>query len=217
FASVAMLTLALGIAASTAIFSVVDGVLLRPAPFPDADRLVVAWETDRTSGTRREPASVPDFLDFRERSTRLGALAGFIPLEANLIPREGEPARLPALAVSAGFAETLGIRPLLGRTFTEAEAGPGGAPVALIGERFWERRYGRDPEVLGSTLRLDDRVLAIVGVVPAAADYGVLHLLRAADYGRSFADRGERAEVELWLPLQPEGPAAERQTHPLFL
>jgi len=94
FASAAVLTLALGIGANTAIFSVVDGVLLRPAPFEDMDRLMMVWETDRKSGTTREPASVPDYLDFRQRTTRFAELAAFAGFEVNLTPEDGDPARL---------------------------------------------------------------------------------------------------------------------------
>src|ERR1044071_188495 len=100
FTAVVVLTLALGIGANTAIFSVVDGVLLRPTPFPDVGRLTMVGETDRKSGTTREPASVPDYLDFQHRSQRFEQLAAFAPLEVNLTPVYAEPVRLAALSVS---------------------------------------------------------------------------------------------------------------------
>src|SRR3954470_6441263 len=121
FTFAAVLTLALGIGANTAIFSVVDGVLLRPAPFADVDRLMMVWETDRNSSTTREPASVPDFLDFQQRSRTFSQLAAFTGTEMNLTPANGEPSRLAALAVSHEFLGVVGLTPMMGRGFTEEE------------------------------------------------------------------------------------------------
>jgi putative ABC transport system permease protein len=217
FTLVAVLTLALGIGANTAIFSVVDGVLLRPVPLEGADRLRMVWETDRDSGTTREPASVPDYLDFRERSRRFAALAAFSGLEVNLTPIDGEPVRLAALAVSHEFLPMAGIRPLLGRGFAAAEDRPGAANVALIGEDLWQRLFARDPAAVGRKIRLDDVPYTVLGVLPDSADFGGLQILSAADYGRSFADRGRGAEVEVWLPLRPDPEALPRSTHPIFV
>src|SRR5574341_1333589 len=94
FTAAVVLTLALGLGANTAIFSVVDGVLLRPAPFEDVGRLMMVWETDRKSGTTREPASVPDYLDFQQRATRFAELAAFAGSEVNLTPDDGDAARV---------------------------------------------------------------------------------------------------------------------------
>jgi putative ABC transport system permease protein len=212
-----VLTLALGIGANAAVFSVVDGVLLRPVPMEHADRLMMVWETDRNSGTTREPASVPDFLDFRERSSRFEKLAALEGLEVNLTPTEGEPTRLAALAVSHEFLPMTGIRPLLGRWITPADDQPGAPAVALIGEDLWERLFARDPEVVGRTLRLDDAQVTVIGVLPDGADLGSLQLLSAADYSRAFADRGRRVEVEVWVPLRPDPESTPRSTHPIFV
>lgn len=217
FTLAAVLTLALGIGANAAVFSVVDGVLLRPAPLEDADRLMMVWETDRDSGTTREPASVPDFLDFRERSSRFERLAALQGLEVNLTPPHGEPARLAALAVSHEFLPMTGIRPLLGRWITPADDQPGAPAVALIGEDLWERLFARDPKVIGRTLRLDDAPVTVIGVLPDGADLGSLQLLSAADYSRAFADRGRRVEVEVWTPLRPDPVSLPRETHPIFV
>ncbi|HSM36442.1 MAG TPA: permease prefix domain 1-containing protein, partial [Longimicrobiales bacterium] len=99
FATVAILTLALGIGANAAIFSVVNGVLLRPAPFPDADRLAMVWETDRSSNTAREPSSIPDFADFQARSQQFTQLAALTPREVNVTLASGDPTRVASLAV----------------------------------------------------------------------------------------------------------------------
>ncbi|MGI9182198.1 MAG: ABC transporter permease [Longimicrobiaceae bacterium] len=218
FTVVAVLTLALGIGANSAIFSVVNAVLLRPAPFAEFDRIVAVWETDRNSGTLQEPASVPDFIDFREQSTSFAELGALIPLEMNFAPAGEDPSRLAALAVSHRFLAVLGVQPLLGRAFVAAEDEPGGPKLVLIGEELWERRFGRDPSVLGRTLRLNEEEHTIVGVLPDGADFGVQQLLSAADYGGgAFADRGSRTEAQLWIPLQPESTAESRANHPAFL
>ncbi len=132
FAAAALLTIALGVGAATAIFSVVDAVLLRPLPYPDAGRLVAVWETDRNSRTLREPASLPDMLDMRQQSRRLDAVAGVIPDELNLTPVGGEPRRLASLHVSSELLPLLGVR-----------AGPG-APLHRRRAAGWPRRRGFD-------------------------------------------------------------------------
>ncbi|MEX2124641.1 MAG: ABC transporter permease [Woeseia sp.] len=217
FTVVAVLTLALGIGANTAIFSVVDGVLLRPAPFQDMDRLMVVWETDRNSGTTREPASLPDYIDYKDRSETFEALAGFSTGTTTLSGTAGDPLQLPQVTSTHEFLPVTGIAPMLGRTFTMEETRPGGGNVVLIAEGLWERLYARDPDVLGQTLRLDGNEYRIVGVVPAKADFGMLQLLSSADYGRGFADRGGRHEVAIWMPLQASVEEWPRSTHPMFV
>jgi putative ABC transport system permease protein len=218
FTLAAIVTLALGIGATSAVFSVVDGVLLRPTPFVRSDRLAMVWETDRKSGTSHEPSSVPDFLDFQRRSGRFTRLAAFAATEVNLTPTHGEPARLAALAVTAGFLPMLGVQPLVGRMFTSAEDAPGsGAHVVLISAELWQGLFDRDPHVVGRTLRIDDVPSTIVGVLPAGADFGTLQVLRAADYGRGFADRGGPVHVDVWAPLQADPATLPRDTHPIFV
>ena len=217
FTTAAVLTLALGIGANTAIFSVVDGVLLRSSPFEDIGRLMVIWETDRKSGTTREPASVPDYLDFRERTARFGELAAMAASEVNLTPDDGDPARLAGLLVTHEYFGLLGLVPVLGRAFMDEEDQPGGPAVVLIGEDLWERLFSRDPAVVGRTLRLNDIPRTIVGVLPRGADFGMLQILKAAAYSRGFADRGGRTQVDVWLPLQPNPAVNPRGNHPIFV
>jgi predicted permease len=217
FTAVAVLTLALGIGANTAIFSVVDGVLIRPAPFENADRLAMVWETDRNSGTMREPASVPDFLDFEERASTFEQLAAFNASETNLVPDQGEPQRLAVSRVTFDFLPLVGVQPLLGRTFAAEDDRAGAPTVCLISEGLWERLFARDPDALGRTLNLDGVAVPIVGVLPGHADFGTLQILGQAAYQRSFADRVERTDVEVWLPLQPDPEALPRNTHPIFV
>jgi predicted permease len=217
FTTVAVLTLALGIGANTAIFSVVDGVLLRPTPFRDIGRLAVVWETDRKSGTTREPASVPDYLDFRQRSEQFSQLAAVAGTEVNLTPPEGDPTRLAALAVTPEFLPLVGLTPLLGRGFTEDEDRPGGPRVVIISEDLWARLFSRDPAVAGRTLRLNDAAWTVVGVLPRGGDFGMLQVLRAAAYSRGFADRGGSVQVDVWAPLRPDPAGSPRDTHPIFV
>jgi putative ABC transport system permease protein len=215
--SVIVVTLALGIGANTAIFSVIDAVLLRPTPVHDIDRLAVVWETDRNTGTTREPASFPDYLDFKARSRTFERLSAMMTGEVNLMPDTGDPMRLPLLRMSADALPMLGIQPILGRTFTADEDRAGGPGVVLISESFWERSFGRSRSAVGSTLRLDDRQNVIIGVMPEGADFGVLQILSAAAYSRGFADRGMRTAVDLWAPLQADAEQLPRSTHPLFV
>jgi putative ABC transport system permease protein len=217
FTVVAVLTLALGVGANVAIFSVVDAVLLRPAPVQDLDRLAVVWETDRQSGTTREPGSLPDLLDFRQRVRTLAPIGALAAWDVNMAPARGETERLAALLVSPDLLPTLGFAPVLGRPFTEEESRPGGPNAVLISESLWTRLYGRNRSAIGSSLRLDDKPFTVVGVVPDIADFGVLQVLGAAAYARAFADRGERVRVDAWVPLQPDVSAMPRETHPLIL
>jgi putative ABC transport system permease protein len=217
FTAVALVTLALGIGANTAIFSVIDHVLLRATPLHDVERLVVVWETDRNTGTTREPASLPDYLDYHQRATQMEQLAAFMGSEVNYAPASGEPVRLQALTVTDGFLPMLGVQPVVGRGFTREETRPAGSPVALLSDGLWTRAFGRDPAVLGTTMQLDDRAFTIVGIMPPGADFGAYQVLAAADYSRAFADRGARAALDLWLPFQESAATMPRQTHPIFM
>src|SRR4051812_11928382 len=215
--AVLILTLALGIGANTAIFSVVDAVLLRPTPFSNLERLAMIWETDRNTGTTREPASFPDYLDFRARTRTFEQMAAVMAGEVNLTPDRGDPVRLPLLNVSADALPMLGLQPIAGRTFTTEEDRPGGPSVVLISSSLWERTFQRRETAVGSTLRLDDRPYTIVGVMPANADFGVLQILSSAAYARGFADRGFKTNIDIWAPLQADAQQFPRSTHPFFV
>lgn len=217
FALVALLTLALGIGATTAIFSVVDGVLLRPAPLRDLDRLVMVWETDRQTGTFREPASVPDYLDFAARSKRIERLGAFLGTDVNLSRAGAEPVRVAALMVSQTLLPMLGVNPVAGRLFSPAEDVAGGPKVLVISESLWARVFDRRPDAVGSALRLNDVPHTIVGVVHDETGFGVPQVLAAGAYSRSFADRGASVRVEAWTPLQADVTSQPRDTHPIFL
>jgi putative ABC transport system permease protein len=217
FTTVAVLTLALGIGATTAIFSVVDAVLLRVTPLPDTAHLGVVWETDRQSGTTREPGSLPDFLDYRERTRSLESLAAFLALEVNYAPARGEPQRLQSIAVSESFLPMLRVQPAAGRVFTSADMREGSPPVVIVSAALAQRAFPETQEVVGRDLRIDGQLHTVVGVMPDGSDFGVFQVLRAAAYSRSFADRATRAGVDVWLPLQDTPQSLPRSTHPLFM
>jgi putative ABC transport system permease protein len=209
--------LALGFGANIAMFSVMRAVLFQPPPFADADRLAMIWQTDRATGTTREPASIPDYADIAARATTLSTVAAFAGSDANVtIDSGGDPFRVATLSVSAAMLPMLGSDPLVGRAFRADEDRPAGRRVVIIGERLWHDRFGRDPAVTRRTLRIDDVPYEIVGVMPRTADYGVLQILSAAAYGRAFADRG-RVSVDAWLPLRADAGTASRDNHPIFV
>jgi putative ABC transport system permease protein len=211
FAAVAIATLALGIGANTAIFSVVNGVLLRPLPFPEADRIVMVWETDRASETSHEPASLPDILDFREQSRSLSAIGALVGRDATRTDG-GNAVRLPALAVDDALLAVLRVVPLIGRTFTAEEAALGGPPVVLLGEGYWRSAFGGSAAVLGTTMTLDGEPWTVIGVLPEAAHVGIAQIHARADYALPF--RGPRAS--LWLPLRGNVEVSTRSTHPFL-
>jgi putative ABC transport system permease protein len=211
FTMVAVLTLALGIGANTAIFSVVNAVLLRASPFADADRLVMVWETDRASSTMHEPASWPDVVDFRARSRTLSAIGSMAAL-AGTLTGAGEPERVAILGVTSNLPALLGVQPLHGRLFRAEEVRPNGARYALLAEEYWRRRFNADPGILGRSLAIDDQPTEVIGVLPAEADLGIQQIHAKADYSSPLAGR----EVDLWLAVEPTAASFPRQTHPFL-
>ena len=157
YTATVILTLALGIGANTAIFSVIDAVLLRPTPLRNLDRLAMVWETDRNTGTTREPGSLPDFLDYRERAKQVDQLGALIATEVNLTPRDGAPLRLATLRVTPDLLPLLGMRPMAGRAFDANASRPGEPPALLISESLASRQFGSAASAVGRTLQINDR------------------------------------------------------------
>jgi putative ABC transport system permease protein len=217
FTAVALLTLALGVGANTAIFSIIDTVLLRGAPVRDIDHLAVLWETDRNTGTTREPASLPDALDYRQKSQLVEQIGLFLGGEVNFTPERGEPLRLQTLEITDNLLPMLGVSAAIGRSFNPGETTPGGARIVVLSDGLWTRAFGRDPGVVGRVVRIDDQPYTVIGVMAPAADFGVFQILSAADYSRAFADRGARAAVDIWLPFQYSTESLPRSTHPIFM
>ncbi len=175
FTVTAVLTLALGIGANAAIFSLVDRMLLKPLPLPQADRLVVVTEF-------RDPGydnfSYPDFLDVQRESRSFSGMAGLLQSTA-VLSGDGEPERLRMGNVSGNFFQVVGVQPRLGRGFTEPESDFNGPSALVLSHGLWRRRFGGDPAVVGRTLRINGREVPVVGVMPEG--FELPYALRGAD------------------------------------
>jgi predicted permease len=165
FSVVAVLTLALGIGANTAIYSVVNAVLLRPLPYTAPDRLALLWESEPTRSDRSlvRPAV---FMDWRERSTSFTGLAAYRYDFGVALTGDGDPAEVQWSPVTVNLFPLLGVRPVLGRLFTEKEGEAGRSDVVLMSHATWQQRYGGDPGVLGRSVVLDGSAAVVVGVLP---------------------------------------------------
>jgi putative ABC transport system permease protein len=170
FTTVAVLTLALGIGANTSIFSVVNGVLLRPLQYEDPDRLVEIFEVEPREAWQF-PFSPPNFFSLREQAMTLENVAAYQDASVTLTG-DGDPERLTALAVSSSFFDVLGVSLLRGRAFSLEEEIAGSEPVVIISHGIWQRRFGRDASIIGKTIILDDVPRTIVGVVPVGFKFG---------------------------------------------
>jgi predicted permease len=158
-------TLALGVAAATSIYSVVDGVLLKPLPFPDSRALVRVTADYAAINLHDIGMSQPELDDYARRSGAFDAIAGIWPITANLTGSE-RPERVEVLLASSNYFDMIGVPPALGRTFNERDEIPGIAPVAVISDGLWRRGFGGDPQILGRKLRIDEDVYEIIGVMP---------------------------------------------------
>ena len=169
FGAIAVLTLALGIGANSAIFALVDAVLLRPLPFPQADRLVMIWE--RTDTSLRGRVSPTNLHDWRERSRTFDGIAAYVPNVGGMVlgNPDGIAETVPRQWLSADVLDVLGVRPVIGRTFNQDDLHKRAA-VVVLSEAFWRTRYSADPGVIGKSVRLDGDMHTIVGVVPKEAD-----------------------------------------------
>ncbi|MGH9688279.1 MAG: ABC transporter permease, partial [Candidatus Acidiferrales bacterium] len=168
FAAIAILTLALGIGANTAVFSVINGVLLNPLPYRQPDRLVAVYA--KTKQFTRSSISYPNFLDWVRDQRSFSALAAYRGDDYNLIGM-GEPQRLSAEMVSASFFPLLGVNPVVGRQFRPEEDQIGAQPVALISGGLWKRDFGSSPSAVGKTLDLNGVGYTVVGVIPSNFHY----------------------------------------------
>ena len=165
FSVIAILTLALGIGANTAIFSVVNGLLLRPLPFHDASALVRLWPTGRNGKLTYSITSFPNFTDWKAQSHTLEKVEAYVTRAFNITGGD-QPEHVSALRTSGGFLQALGVNPILGRTFVDEEIQPGRDHVVLLSEGIWQRRFARDPAVLGKTVKLNDENYTVIGVLP---------------------------------------------------
>ncbi len=180
FALTALVVIALGVGANTAVFSITDHALIRPLPFRDPDRLVKVWE--RLPGYSRMEPSPANYRDWKRMSTAFDAMGAFTDRAMNLVG-QGDPQRLAVAVMTSDVLPTLGISPLFGRAFTGADDRAGAASTMLLSYGLWQSQFGGDPTIIGRKLLLDDRPYLVIGVMPR-------------DF--SFPSR----EIDLWLPAQ---------------
>ena len=189
FTLIAVVTLGLGIAASTAIFSVVDAVLLHPLPYPDSERIVTVSQSVRSTGVSTQDASPANFIDWAAQNSVFSVMACMRGWQANVSGGE-QPERIRATMASSQFFTLFGVNPTLGRGFGIQDAKPGNARVVVLSHGLWTRRYGADHNVIGRDLILDGEKFNVIGVMPA-----------------TFSPDGYG---ELWVPSPTDVP-----THPL--
>jgi putative ABC transport system permease protein len=182
FSAVAILTMALGIGATAAIFSVIHGVLLRPLSFADPDRVAMVWLDNHQIGVRTDITSYPYYREWRDGSHRFADMAAYARAARN-VTGDGEAERVRGAAVTANFFDVMGVVPLHGRGFVADEEYPGADASVVLSHQLWQRRYAGDAGVIGQTIQLNDRDHAVVGVMSA---------------GFRFPD-----EADFWLPLAP--------------
>ena len=195
FAVVAILTLAIGIGANVVIFSVVNGILLKPLPFPDSHRVVTIWETDANRNINRGMASAPEYLEWREMNHVFQELSCWRALYFT-ITGGGEPERVWGSQVSGNFFRMLRITPILGRDFSPEDEQLGHEQVVLLSYGLWQRHYGGDSGILGKTILLDEKPFTVIGVLP-----------------RAFSLYGTIPEFDLWKPMAFDRTQLDRENH----
>ena len=170
FTVIAILTLALGIGANTAVFSMIRGVLLRPLPYEHGERLVYLRQPAPRAGVANAQFSPLELADYRQRSRSLESIVEYHSMPFILLG-EDEPRRVQTAVVSANYFDVLGVRPLLGRGFRPGEDQVGAEPVLVLSYGFWQNRLGGDPAIVGRTFEMNDRIHTVVGVLPAVPQY----------------------------------------------
>lgn len=191
FTAVSVCTLALGIGATAAIFSVVDAVLLRPLPYPDPDRLAIVWE--KPPNFDHNSVSVATYLDWREKNDVFEIMAARVG-QSVILTGGREPEQLAGAAVSPGYLELLGVQAAVGRTFLAEEEQPDRSAVAILSYGLWQRRFGGSPEAVGSSIRVSDKDFRVVGVLSADAAL-------------------DRSGTQLYVPLAVDPSQASRSSH----
>jgi len=196
FTAVAILTLALGIGANTAIFSVVNAVLLRPLPYPNPRQLVLLPEGSPKQGITDAGMSYPGLLELRDNSRVFSAVAGFVTHALTLTGR-GEPSEARTIVVTQNFFSVFDTKPLLGRTLLPSDGERGAAPVVVLSDGMWRSQFGADPKIIGSPATFDMRPYTVVGVMPA-------------EFRTPFFDQAD----QLWIPLVQDPLFSGWMTHP---
>ena len=192
FTAIALVTIALAIGANTAVFSLINGLLVKPLPYSDPAKLVLLWEKFTAQGLERIPVSPPEFVDFEKQAQSYLRIAIFDYRSFNM--SEGNvPERISGAVVSPALFPLLGVEPIAGRTFSEEEQGEGHDDLVVISERLWKRRFNSAPALVGKPLLLNGRKYTVIGVMPASFEFPIpLFNVR----GGQFAER-----VDIWKPV----------------
>jgi len=188
--AVAVITLALGIGANTAIFSVVSAVMLRPLPYHNPDRLVALWESSPERGPKR--VTPANFFDWQKQNTTFAAMAPF-GFSTMTLTGDGEPEQMLGTRAGAGYFGVVGVEPILGRSFLAEEHEPGKGNVVILGHDFWQRRFGGNQEILNKAITLDGKSYTVVGVMPA----GIFPVWATTAGKISF----DSTEQQFWVPM----------------
>ncbi|HYL92386.1 MAG TPA: ADOP family duplicated permease, partial [Alphaproteobacteria bacterium] len=188
FTAVAVITLALGIGANTAIFSVVNTVLLRPLPYQQPERLAMIWQSYPVSGFDRLGASAPEYIDYRDRSHSFSNVAAYAGLSFNLTADQQKPDRIRAARVTGNMFPLLGVAPYLGRTVSPEDDRAGGPKVAVLSYALWQQHFNSDREILGRSVRLDENPYTVIGVMPPSFKFPF--------DGTPLSDR-----ADIWVPM----------------
>jgi putative ABC transport system permease protein len=202
FTSVAVLALALGIGANSAIFSLVNAALLRPLPFSDPERLVMVWGNFQRLNMTRLGVSAPEFVDYKNQSDVFAEVAAFQTATFNLTGMD-EPERIGGARVSASLFPLLGVAPLLGRTLPAEEDMAGRGRAAVLSHRLWQRRFGSDPALIGKSVTLDGENYTVVGVMPQSFQF---------PFGESFST----GRADVWVPVAFSQEALSNRDHYFF-
>jgi putative ABC transport system permease protein len=212
FTAIALLTFAVGIGVNTAVFSVFNGVLLRPLPYPDADRITMMWLDNRLQGIKEDIGSYPIYRDWREQSASFEHVAAFTPSNFTMTGSD-EPERIPGAQTTANFFSVIGLQPVLGRLYTEAHETPGNDTVVVLSHGLWQRKFGGATGVLGQTITLNGNAHEIIGVMPPD-----MRMPDKAQLWKPLApsEQIRNARTAFWLPaigrLKPGVPVAQAQT-----
>src|SRR5215210_636265 len=195
FTLIVLLTVALSVGATTAIFSVINGVLLKPLPYPEPDRVVILWSSNPGIGLPQFSVSPHDYVDWKQQARSFEAMGARRVATFNLTGDGGDPERIPAERVTDGFFQALGLEPLHGRLLTAEDQAGGGARVVVLNRSLWERRFGGDPGLVGKTILLDGEAYVVAGIVDDPL-------------------RGTLAEI--WAPLGLDLSKEDRGVHLVF-
>src|SRR5258708_18503612 len=219
FATIAIFTLALGIGANAAIFSLVNAIILRPLPYPNPEQLIGLgqWRNQTGEGYVQTGVSAPNMVDIA-RQTRIFQKVGYYRWSGFNITESDRPESVTGIKTSIDLLPMFGIQPLMGRLFTPDEMQPGHDQVAVIGHRLWQERYGADPRILGKTIDLDQRRYTIAGVMPANfrftwdQEMDVFVPLALTPDERSEAARATSRDLQALARLQPGVSVKQAQT-----